>query len=260
MTCFLALYNMVYSQDEYYLSTRIKPGDICYRDGGGAERFVGYRDWDSSNPPGTPVGVVCFSFFGPYPPGTDGPTGWHGWLVELGESDTCMWAPETSPCYNNSVATYTVAGISTPYNPNNYQKNQALADTCGWQNTYRILEFIYTGQGAVLTDDICPTLRYIFAAKNGVSDFTTKPSMQHLSWYLPSLGQLRMAYGEIGAVNQALAACGGTLMSRYDSWHSSSELKSPVNSAWGVNGRGVVTTGNVAKKHRYKKVKAMRNF
>lgn len=260
MACFLALYNTIYSQDEHYLATRIKPGDICYVDGEGHERFIGYRDWDMGNPPGDPIGVVFFSFYGPYPPGTDGETGWHGWMIELGESDSCVWAPETSPCYNTTVARYAVTGVSTPYNPHNNQRNHALADTCGWQNTYRMLEFLYAGQGTTLSDATLPVLRYVFSAKNGVSDFSVKPSMQERSWYLPSLGQLRLLYDEIGAVNKALAACGGVLMSEKHSWYSSSEFQSPANAAWAVNGRGICAAGNMAKKHLYKYVRAVRNY
>ena len=259
MTCFLALYNMVFSQDEHYLATRIKPGDICYLDGG-EERFMGYRDWNQSNPPGTPIGVVFFTYYGTFPPDTEGEKGWHGWMIELGESDTCAWAPETSVCYNNCVATYAVEGINTPFNPNNYQKTRALADTCGWQNTFRILEFLYEGQGTIVSDATIPSLRYIFAEKNGVTDFSVKPVMNSHSWYLPSLGQLRLAYGEIGPVNSALAACGGTLLTSGNAWHSSTELSSPTNSAWGMNDRGYCPAGNLAKKHRYKKVRAVRCF
>ena len=259
MSCIFALYNVVYSQNEHYLATRIKPGDICYRDGG-VERFIGYRDWDSSNPPGVPIGVVFFSFYGPYPPGTNGEVGWHGWLIDIGESDSCVWAPTNTICYNNCVASYAVEGIDTPYNPHYYVQNTALADTCGWQNTYRILEFIYTGQGEVLSDNTSPVLRYIFAVKNGVTNFSVKPTMQAKSWYLPSLCQLRMAYGEIGPVNMALAACGGALMTQDHTWHSSTENNEASDAVWGVNGKGVAPRANMEKKDLYRRVKAVRQF
>jgi len=256
----MAISHGAFSQHEHYLATRIKPGDICYLDGGGQERFIGYRDWDNANPPGEVVGVVFFTYYGVRPPATEGEKAWYGWMISLEESGECAWAPTTSICYNTCVAQYAVEGIYTQWNPNHVQKLNALADTCGWQNTYRILEYIYTGNGMVLSDDTSPVLRYVFAEKNGVTDFSVKPAMHKKSWYLPSLGQLRMVYDEIGAVNMALAACGGTLLTESASWYSSTELDNSSNSVWAISGNGVCPYSNYAKKQIARNVRAVRSF
>lgn len=249
-----------FSQNEHYLATRIKPGDICYLDEGGNERFISYRDWNRDNPPGELLGVVFFTYYGVRPPAMEGEKVWFGWMISIEESEECPWAPENSICYNTCIANYPVDGLSTPWNPSHIQKYISLADTCGWQNTYRILEYIYTGKGAVLSDATSPVLRYIFAEKNGVTDFSVKPTMGKKSWYLPSLGQIRMAYSMIGPVNKALAACGGTLLNTSVSWHSSTELDNSNNSVWAVNGRGICPYDNNAKKHIARNVRAVREF
>lgn len=213
------------AQESGYLSHRIKPGDICYVDANGEEHFIDYRQWDSVNPPGDAQGVVCYSYYGTLPYGAeDEPAAWHGWIVSLDYAMNLAWAPENTICYDSCVALYEVDGIDTPYNPTHMAKHYGQFDTCGWQNTYRVLEFIYTKHHTTLSDQVSPLFRHIFEEHNHVSDFSEKPVMTGSSWYLPSYGQVRYMYGQIGVLNAALKACGGTLFVAGDRWSTSTEV------------------------------------
>ena len=251
----------VTAQESGYLVNRIKPGDICYRDTEGHEQFVDYRQWDQANPPGTALGVVFFSYYGTRPCGIEGvEKAWHGWIVSVDQNDTCIFAPVTSICYDTCVALYPVEGINTPYNPAELPSSLCVADTCGWQSTKRLLEFIYTGCGAVLSDETLPALRYIFSEKNGINDFSQKPPMTADSWYLMGYGQLRILYGYLGPVNAAMAACGGALFS-VETWYTSTEVSYRYpKSVWsyGHDGTNCTTAGWFKDKGRV--VRAVRSF
>ena len=249
------------AQENGYLMNRIKPGDILYRDGDHQEHFVDYRQWDQDDPPGIALGVVCYSYYGTVPCGVEGAEpGWHGWVVETGEKDSCAWAPENTICYDSCVAKYPVEGVYTRYNPTSDPVTYGNSDTCGWQNTKRLLEFIYTGCGSELSDAVSPALMYIFAEKNGVTDFTEKPVMRGDSWYLLSFGQLRVLYGMLGCVNTAMAACGGLLFSE-GSWHSSSEIGNNYKNAnWTVAYHGAAFNTTNWQKSLKRKVRAVRSF
>lgn len=261
--CFLLLSmgQALLAQDNGYLANRIKPGDLMYLDGQGNECFVDYRQWDKTAPLGTLVGVVFYSYYGVGPYALTDQPGWHGWLAAIDESDPLAWAPQNTTCYNNCVALYEVEGIDTPYNPNRDNKDLAIADTCGWQNTYRLLEYLYTGQHTTLSEDTSPAFHYLFATKNGVTDFSVKPTMHRSSWYMPSYGQVRMLYGQLGCVNSALEACGGKLCHYYSSWYSSTELgNSEKTAAWSVTGMGHTDTGSYWLKYNTHNIRAVRNF
>ena len=206
------------------VSSRIKPGDILYVDGMGEERYIDYHDWDSSEPPGTALGVVFYAYYGrtPYEVSNDIETEpeWHGWIVSV-EEDSCIWCPTTSPCYNTCVANYEVGGINTPNNP--YHPFNIPHDTSGWQSTYRILDFIYEGQNKILSNSVMPPLYWIFSMKNGVTDFSTMPAMGWDSWYMPSDAQYSILYGYLGCVNAAMTACGGIRFRNFQRWLTCTE-------------------------------------
>lgn len=251
----------VRAQDDGYLANRIKPGDLMYLDGQGNECFVDYRQWDQNAPLGTPIGVVFYSYYGVEPYALTDQPGWHGWVVAMDESDAVAWAPQNSPCYNNCVAYYEVEGINTPYNPNRNQKDLAYADTCGWQNTYRFLEFLYTGQQRTLSESTSPAFYYLFASKNGVTDFSVKPSMHRTSWFMPSYGQVRMLYSQLGSVNLALKVAGGTMLNPARSWYSSTEIGTEkIQAAWSVNSYGYSNTEPNWVKDQQRNVRAVRIF
>ena len=247
------------AQESGYLTNRIKPGDILYRDGGGQEHFVDYRQWNRDNPPGTALGVVFFSYYGTVPFGVEGvEPSWHGWVVETGAGVECAWAPVGSVCYDTCMARYPVEGITTPWNPIHEVAAFGIADTCGWQNTKRIVEFIYTGCGAVISESTMPPLYYIYAEKNGITDFSQKPPVRGDSWYLLSYGQLRILYSYLGCVNTALAACGGTLFSE-GIWYSSTEVSTRSNACWSFQDTGGSTTAGWFK-DRIRNIRAVRSF
>lgn len=250
-----------HAQLEGYLTNRIKPGDIFYRDEGGQEGFVDYRQWNQADPPGIALGVVFYSYYGTVPPETEGvEAGWHGWIVALDQRDSCAWAPEGSVCNINCVASYEVEGIYTPWNPMDEGVAYALGDTCGWQNTKRILEFIYTGAGETLSEAVSPALYYIFSEKNGVTDFSQKPLMQGDSWYLMGYGQLRVLFGYFGFVNAAMASCGGTLFS-LDAWYTSTEVSlDHKKGVWSYDGTGWMPNRENWFKKNPLSVRAVRNF
>lgn len=248
----------VSSQESGYLTNRIKPGDIMYLDGGGQERFVDYRQWDQDNPLGEVLGVVFYSYYGTVPNSVEGTDlGWHGWVVETGESDSCQWAPTGSLCYDSCVASYSVEGIMTPWNPVLEIVSFGVGDTCGWQNTKRMVEFIYSKSG-VISDLSSPALHYIYSEKNGIVDFSQKPPVRGNSWYLPSYGQLRMLYGVLGCINTAMAACGGKMFSQ-GAWHSSTEVSTSKNAVWIFQSNGYTPTVGWLK-HYERLVRAVRNF
>ena len=249
-----------YAQSEGYLTNRIKPGDILYQDGNGEEHFVDYRQWDQANPLGTVLGVVFYSYYGTVPGGVEGgELGWHGWVVETGERDACQWAPIGSVCYDTCVARYPVEGIVTPFNPFHEVTSRGIGDTCGWQNTKRLVEFIYTGCGAQISEATSPALNYLYSEKNGIADLSQKPVVRGDYWYLPSYGQLRMMYGFMGFVNAAMAACGGTMFSQ-GTWHSSTEVSTCSSANWSnvYDGSQCTTSGWFKKTTR--KIRAVRSF
>ena len=261
--CFILsmLTHSLWAQDNGYLANRIKPGDLMYLNGQGEECFVDYREWDRNAPLGTVVGVVFYSYYGVGPYALTNQPGWHGWLAAIDESDPLAWAPQNTACYNNCVAFYEVEGIVTPYNPNRDNKDLAIVDTCGWQNTYRMLEYLYTGQHTTLSPNTSPAFYYLFATKNEVSDFSVKPMMHRTSWYMPAYGQVRMLYGQLGCVNAALAACGGTLFSLSRSWYSSTEVgNDQKQAAWSVTSYGHTDTATGRLKSQARNVRAVRNF
>ena len=250
------------AQDRGYLDHRIKAGDIFYLDATGKECFIDYRQWDKDNPPGVAQGVVYYSYYGTVPYGAEGESpAWHGWIVSLNESDQICWAPENTICNDTCVAMYAVEGISTPFNPNHMPGEYAQRDTCGWQNTYRLLEFIYTKHHTTLSDQTSPPLFYVFSEYNGVSDFSEKPVMTRSSWYFPSFGQIRYLYGHWGFINAAIEACGGTRLYAANRWQSSTEVGSyNLKGIWGFFGYddNVLSTG-ILKKYALN-VRAVRNF
>ena len=252
---------MAVAQENGYLTNRIKPGDICYLDGGGAERFIDYRQWDSVNPPGELVGVVYYSYYGSEPYGIEGESAaWHGWIVAPDESEPVSWAPDSTICYDTCVALYPVEGVNTPYNPDNRQKDISVRDTCGWQNTYRLLEFIYTKHHTTLSGNTSPAFYYVFAEKNGVIDFSVKPTMSRTSWYVPAYGQLRFLYGNLGCINAAMAACGGQRFST-GCWYSSTEVgKSCLQAVWNLRHQGYSSVANGWLKQYNHTIRAVRNF
>lgn len=246
------------AQGNGYLTNRVKMGDIFYVDGFGDEHFIDYRLWDQSNPPGTALGVVSYAYYGPLRYDPSSPPAWHGWIVETGSSEPCAWAPVNTLCYNNTVADYEVEGINTPWNPSGNPNLNAILDTCGWQNTRRFLEFVYTGHSRTLSTAISPAFYYVFSQKNGVSDFSTIPPMDKDCWYLPSLGQIRALYGAAGYVNAALHACGGVMLMGQD-WFSSTEI-GITNLVWGIMDTGASTVDEYRSKDRSRYIRAFRNF
>lgn len=256
----LLFIQLTQAQDMGYFTNRVKIGDICYQDSGGVEHFIDYRDWDLENPPGTVLGVVFYTYYGPLTYDPSSPKAWHGWIVEVDQSEPMIWAPTTSVCYSNCVALYEMEGINTPWNPHDNQKLYACLDTCGWQNTYRFLDFVYTLHGRVLSDAISPVFYHVFSQKNGVTDFSVKPTMDHRTWYLPAFGQLRAMYSAVGYLNAALNACGGTLFYQED-WYSSTELGSTVpTGAWALTYAGVSSSSAGWFKNKTRCVRAVRNF
>ena len=222
------------AQEKGYLTHRIKPGDIFYLDTNGEECFIDYRQWDKDNPPGEAKGVVFYSYYGTLPYGVEGePAAWHGWIASLHESDRLAWAPENTICYDTCVAMYPVEGINTPGNPTHMVKMYGQLDTCGWQNTYRILEFIYTKHHTTLSEQVSPAVHYVFSEENGVTDFSEKPVMTRSSWYFLSYGQLRYLYGQIGVLNAAMERCGGKRFLAGSHRYSSTEVGSwNISGAW----------------------------
>ena len=253
---------MAVAQERGYLTNRIKPGDIFYLDNQGNECFMDYRLWDRDNPPGEAQGVVFYSYYGTFPSGVEGgEEGWHGWIAALDEVDSLVWAPENSLCYDTVVALYPVEGISTPWNPYHEAVAFAIGDTCGWQNTQRFLEFVYTGSGTVLSDAVSSAFTYLFTEKNGIDDFSQKPIMTPTSWYLMGLGQLRVLYGYAGCVNSAMAACGGTLLSNNKKWLSSTEVGvTRHNGVWYLYYDGSTPSAPGWLKHYSGTVRAVRSF
>jgi hypothetical protein len=261
--CFILvlLCRTVWAQHEGYLANRIKPGDVMYIDGQGQERFVDYREWDKNHPLGEVIGVVFYSYYGVAPYALDDQPGWHGWLMAPDESGLLAWAPQNTACYNRCVASYAVEGVETPYNPNPSNKHLAMADTCGWQNTYRLLAFLYEDQHTSLSTATSPAFHYLFATKNGVTDFSVKPTMERTSWFMPSYGMLRMMYGQLGCLNNALLACGGTLMDTSKCWYSSTEFgNSDPRVVWSLNGYGYSYTNTGWFKSDARTVRAVRIF
>jgi len=170
------------------------------------------------------------------------------------------WAPEGSVCRDNCVALYEVEGVETPFNPEYRRKEIAIRDTCGWQNTYRLLEFVYEGQQTTLSEETSPAFLYVFQQKNGVDDLSTKPSMTGSSWYVPAYGQLRYLYGSMGFVNAGLAACGGTRFTT-GSWYSSTEVGTTcIEAAWNLHHYGYSSYLNGWYKQFKHRVRAVRNF
>ena len=261
--CFILLLWSVSSgaQTNGYLTNRVKTGDIVYLDGQGNECFVDYRQWDKNQPLGELVGVVCYAYYGVEPYAVDGQPGWHGWIVATKESSPLAWAPENTPCYDNCVAQYGVDGVNTPWNPHKSCINYANLDTCGWQNTYRFLEYLYTGCHTTLSEAVSPAFYYLFATKNGVTDFSVKPVMDRTTWFMPSYGMLRMIYGQVGRINAALKACGGTLFYSGRSWYSSTEIgDSCKQAAWSLTGWGNSNTSSGWLKNKTRNVRAVRIF
>ena len=261
--CFIILLSSLsgWAQQEGYLAGRVKSGDLMYLDGQGRECFVDYRQWDKNQPLGTLVGVVFYAYYGVEPYALDGQPGWHGWLAAIDESEPVAWAPQNTLCYNNCVAQYGVEGVQTPWNPQRDCINLANADTCGWQNTYRMLEFLYTGHHTTLSEETSPAFHYLFASKNGVTDFSVKPVMGRTSWFMPSYGMLRMIYGQLGCLNSALKACGGTLFEPGRSWYSSTEIgDSEKKAVWSLTSWGYSYTSNEWQKHYARYVRAIRIF
>lgn len=252
---------MAIAQESGYLTNRIKPGDILYLDGQGQEGFVDYREWDSDNPPGTALGVVFYSYYGTRPCDAEGQAkGWHGWVVALDESEPCAWAPENTLCYNHCVASHTVDGVDTPWNPHALFVSYANGDTCGWQNTKRFLDYVYTENNMALSEEVSPAFHYIFAEKNGVQDLSQKPVMQDDTWYLLSYGQLRVLYGYLGCVNKAMVACGGTMLSE-GSWYSSTEVGPTCEQAvWCYHYDGYTSVADGWLKKHERQVRAVRSF
>lgn len=250
-----------WAQDNGYLANRIKPGDLMYLDGQGNECFVDFHQWDQDAPLGTLIGVVFYSYYGVEPYAVTDQPGWHGWVVEINESAKVAWAPQNTVCYTNCVANYQVEGIDTPYNPNRDQLDLAWADTSGWQNTYRFLEYLYTAQHKTLSASTSPAFYYLFSTKNGVTDFSVKPPMHRTSWFMPSYGQVRMLYSQVGCVNSALKACGGTLFETSHSWYSSTEIGTVNKQAvWSVTGYGYSNTDPGWLKSQERNVRAVRIF
>lgn len=249
------------AQQEGYLTNRIKPGDLMYLDGQGQECFIDYREWDNSQPLGEVVGVVFYSYYGVEPYTLDDEPGWHGWLASVDESPKIAWAPQGSPCYTQCVALYEVEGVDTHYNPNVSNKHMAMGDTCGWQNTYRLLEFLYEGQHIPLSEATSPAFYYLFTTKNGVADLSVKPTMERTSWFMPSYGMLRMLYGQAGCINAALKACGGTMFNQGRSWYSSTEYGDTNPSVvWSLNGYGYSDTNTGWLKSETRYIRAVRIF
>ena len=258
--CLLFLCVSTHAQVGSYLTDRVKVGDLLYLDGGGNEHFIDYRLWDQDDPPGEPLGVVVYSYYGTAPFAPSGEPAWHGWIMEIGQSSEMAWAPSGSPCFSNCVSLYAVSGVNTPYNPH-FNSKSATGDTCGWQNTYRFLEFLYASQSSVLSTDTSPVFHYVFSEKNGVTDFSTKPTMAKTSWYLPAFGQLRVMYGSMGTVNAALNACGGTIFTNSGFWWSSSEVGTvDQRGIWSLNYGGISTVSNNWLKSMLRWVRAFRNF
>lgn len=200
--------------------TRVKLGDIVYLDGSGKECFVDYRQWDTLNPLGDLVGVVFYSHF-VYD--ADSNKVWHGWIIHPDEGVDLQWAPQGSICYTNHMASYEMNDVFTPNNPAPKFQNKATKDTCGWLNTYRILDFIYTGKNQTLTEEVSPAFYYLFHDINGISDLSTKPEMTPSTWYMPSFGQLFHIFGCSGYLNVSLSACGGSLFYNNGYWCGSTE-------------------------------------
>lgn len=200
--------------------TRVKIGDIMYLDGSGNEHFCDFRQWDTLHPLGDLLGIVFYTRF-VYD--ADSNKIWHGWVMYPHEGVNLMWAPQNSICYSNHIASYATSGVSTPHNPAPNYQNKATKDTCGWQNTYRLLDFIYTGQGQTLTNEVSPAFYYIFHDLNGIQDFSTKPIMTASSWYMPSFGQLFQIFGCSGYLNASIAACGGDFLVNEGCWCGSTE-------------------------------------
>ena len=249
------------AQDEGYLTHRVKTGDLMYLDGQGNECFVDYRQWDPNQPLGELVGVVFYAYYGVEPYALDDRPGWHGWLAAIDESGPLAWAPQNTVCYNNCVANYAVEGVVTPWNPKTNCVNQANFDTCGWQNTYRFLEYLYMGQHTTLSEETSPAFYYLFSTKNGVTDFSVKPTMSRTSWFMPSFGMLRMIYAQVGCLNAALKACGGTMFNSGRSWYSSTEVgNSNKQAVWTLNSWGYSYTSNEWQKHNTRYVRAIRIF
>ncbi len=249
------------AQNKGYLTNRVKTGDLMYLDDQGNECFIDYREWDKNNPLGELVGVVFYAYYGVEPYAQDGQPGWHGWLAAIDESGPVAWAPKNTVCYNQCVALYEVEEVSTPWNPNRDQIHLANADTCGWQNTYRLLEFLYNGQHTTLSESTSPAFYYLFATKNGVTDFSVKPEMHRTSWFMPTYGMLRMLYGQMGCLNSALKACGGTQFSHAGSWYSSTEVGSAYKQAvWSLSWFGNSDTSPLWTKDYTHSVRAIRIF
>lgn len=244
-----------------YFVNRVKVGDIYYVDAGDNDRFIDYRSWDQGNPPGVPKGIVVYAHYGPKPADPTSEPAWHGWIVAIQGSEPMAWAPTGSICYNNCVAAYAVPGISTYFNPNANTNLGSMGDTCGWQNTYRVLEFIYTGQGTTLSSEISPVFHHLLSDCNGVTDFSSKPTMSYTSWYLPSYGQLKVMVGSIGAINAALNACGQTEFTITETFWTSSEYgPGNVGVAWAISSSGVGSTSPNWLKNKLRSVRPFRNF
>lgn len=146
-------------------------------------------------------------------------TGKHGWALSLTQSNsTCLWGGH---------------GIDIPTLANN-NRDAALADTAGYNNTQKILKY-----------GLANNLTYPAAAATAIP-----------GWYLPALGQLRQLYATLDVVNASLATISGTpLMTGIWYW-SSSECTN--TNAWAVGNNGTLFGYDYKDGGNY--VRAVRSF
>lgn len=155
------------------------------------------------------------------------PDGSGGWMVALTDASTgCEWGTNADiPGLNNN-------NLSVYINTNIY--NAALYDTSGYSNTQTIRAFQNNNS--------------IYAA--GKVDFEN-------GWYLPSIGQLLILWGNQPFINNTLVAQGGTFLTPSFNYWSSSECDS--SQAWNLSSDLGDARYNVKDTTTYR-VRAVRNF
>lgn len=136
-------------------------GDILCSDGSTLRR----ENWSGASAEKTPIGIV---FYVERKEGV-----WHGWALNLNESERIFWADNG----------YSNRNFNTPIT----DKAAAVSDTLGIANTNTVFALL---SGTELTEWNYPAYHYI----EGLRATDTR-------WYLPALGQLNYLYAQIPEIN-----------------------------------------------------------
>lgn len=152
----------------------------------------------------------------------------HGWALALNDSGSgaMSWGDDESLCYLNSY---------------NSSPQQVRYDTIG----------------AVRCDSIVNTAQRIGIALDTYSSAVAAATENGDGWYLPSIGQMAILYGNMPEINTALdAVAGSSKMNGLQYW-SCTEENAGVISAWALYYDGAIFA---TPKGTAANVRAIRNF